>query len=214
MQCNSCGAPYPDNSPSCPHCGQPNQFQGNPQNFGQPNQFQGNPQNFGQPNQFQGNPQNFGQPNQFQGNPQNFGQPNPYQNAYPGGAPSGPPMTKSQFFKLPGMNQFRSSLIGAACLAYFCAAITFIFALITNPLSILDAAILLGLALGMHLGRSRACAFVMLGYSIFNFIYAIIGTHTLGGWLIILAAVLGCIATCKMHAAYKSYIQTGFTPYA
>lgn len=188
MQCRSCGAPYPDNSPYCPHCGQPNELQGNPQNFGQPNQFQGNFQNFGQANQ--------------------------YQNAYPGGAPSGPPMTKQQFFKLPGMKQFRSSLIGAACLAYACVAFTLISAILLNPLSILDAAILLGLALGMHLGVSRACAFVMLGYSIFNFIYAIIFLHTPGGWLVILAAILGCIATCKMHAAYKSYIQTGFTPYA
>lgn len=186
MQCKSCGAPYPDSNSFCPHCGQPNPAFGNPQSFGQPNQFQGGPQPYGQPGQFQ--------------------------NGYPGGIPNGTPMTKQQFIKLPGMSQVRGSLIGAACIAYFCAAATLIFAVFTNPLSILDAAIILGLALGMHLGRSRACAFVMLGYSIFNFFYAIIETHKAGGWWIILAAILGCIATCKLHAAYKKYIQTGFAP--
>lgn len=201
MQCKSCGAPYPDSNSFCPHCGQPNELQGNPQNYGQPNQFQGYPQNYGQPNQFQSYPQNFGQPNQ-------------YQNAYPGGAPSGPPMTKQQFFKLPGMRQSRVSLNGAACLAYVCVGFTLILALLSNPLSVLDAAILLGLALGMHLGRSRACAFVMLGYSIINVIFMLKVTRTFGGWFIVLAAIMGCIATCQMHAAYKNYRQTGFTPYA
>lgn len=214
MQCNSCGAPYPDNNPSCPHCGQPNPAFGNPQSFGQPNQFQGGPQPYGQPGQFQnGGPQPYGQPGQFQqGGPQPYGQPGQFQNGYPGGIPNGAPMTKQQFIKLPGMSQVRGSLVGAACIAYFCAAATLIFAVVINPLSILDAAIILGLALGMHLGRSRACAFVLLGYSIFNFFYSIIENHTGGGWLIILAAIIGCIATCRLHASYKNYIQTGFAP--
>lgn len=122
-------------------------------------------------------------------------------------------MTKSQFFKLPGMRPARGTLIGAACIIYACAGLSLINALTSNIFVLLDVFILLGLGLGMHLGRSRACAFVLLGYSIINCIYVIILNHVPGGWLIILGAAFACSATCKLQSAYKNYIQTGFVPY-
>lgn len=186
------------------------QFQNNDQSYGQ-NQFQSNNQSYGQP-QFQNNNQSYGQP-QFQNYNQSYGQNQFQNNAQAYGQPyGGGPMTKSQFFKLPGMRSFRGSLIGAACVLYASAGISLINALASNVFAILDVVIILGLALGMHLGRSRACAFVALGYSIINIIYMITLTGLPGGWLITVGAGIGCYATCKMQSAYKNYVNTGYVP--
>lgn len=229
MQCKSCGAQFPDTNNFCPSCGQAventpventasesygqPQFQNNTQGYGQP-QFQNNAQGYGQP-QFQDNSQGYGQP-QFQNNSQGYGQPQFQNNQQGYGQPysnAGAPMTKSQFFKLPGMRPAYGTLIGAACFLYGCAAISFINALMFNMFALLDVCIILGLGLGIHLGKSRACAFVLLGYSIINIIYMIVSTGVPGGWLITLGAAFGCYATCKLQSAYKNYIQTGFIPY-
>ena len=71
----------------------------------------------------------------------------------------------------------------------------------------LDAFLLLGLALGIHIGKSRACAVIVLVYSILNCLYALISTGKMSGYLIIIAGIYATIYTFKARKEYKDYIN-------
>lgn len=71
----------------------------------------------------------------------------------------------------------------------------------------LDAFLLLGLALGIHIGKSRVCAVIVLVYSILNCLYALISTGKMSGYLIIIAGIYATIYTFKARKEYKEYIN-------
>ena len=68
---------------------------------------------------------------------------------------------------------------------------------------------MVGLGLGIHLAKSRACAVIITAYSIFNFIYMILLAGVPGGWLIIVCGVYSIIYTFKYQNAWNKYQQTG-----
>lgn len=221
MKCLSCGAENTENMKFCTNCGAPLNPAGAAQS-GQPNpqnQFNGqpNPQN-----QFNGqpNPQNQfnGQPypqNQFNGQPypqnQFNGQPYPQNqfNGQPGGR-----ITEEQFYALPTMEKCRKSIVACAILLYCSAAITFIVNVVLPGYfwGIIDVMLLLGLGLGIHLGKSRVCAVVACVYSCLNLIYMIIANGTTGGTLIVIASILSVIYTFRYKSAWKKYQETGILP--
>ncbi len=69
--------------------------------------------------------------------------------------------------------------------------------------------ILLGLALGTHLGKSKVCAYIMLGYSGLGIIYSLISSGSLTGygWLILGLGYVKLFSDCDK--AYQQYLQTG-----
>lgn len=184
MQCLHCQTQFPDNMSVCPNCGAP---AGNPAPQGQP--FNGQ-----MPNQ----PFNGQMPNQqFNGQP--YG--------------SGPKLSKKEFLKHPNLKKVAGNIKGSAITLYVCAAISLVVALIGNNLSsLLDVFIILGLALGIQLAQSRACAIIVCVYSVFNIVIMFISSGTFGGWLILLAAIYAIIATSKFQKAWKEYQQTGILP--
>ena len=90
-------------------------------------------------------------------------------------------------------------------------AITFIVNVVMagNIAGLVDVMIVVGLGLGIHLAKSRACAVIITAYSIFNFIYMILLAGMPGGWLIIVCGVYSIIYTFKYQNAWNKYQQTG-----
>ena len=123
-------------------------------------------------------------------------------------------LTKKEFYKHPVMKKARGNINSAAIITYICVVATFLLSVILfqNVFGMVDVLLLLGLGLGIHIGKSRACAGVLMGYSLFNVIYMIITTGQLGGYWIVIAAVVALMGTCSFQKAWKEYSTTGTYP--
>lgn len=67
----------------------------------------------------------------------------------------------------------------------------------------------IGLGVGVHVAKSRACAVVLLVYSVFNMIYMLLLAGMPGGWLILVCGIYATIYTFKYQSAWQRYQQTG-----
>lgn len=115
--------------------------------------------------------------------------------------------TKMEFLKTDG-SHLVGSCNAAAIICYVCAAITLIFALVTqNLFSFIDIGVLLGLGLGIHLRKSTACAIILLIYAIINIIITLVLTGQFGGWLVLVAGIMSTINTTKIDRAWQDYSQ-------
>lgn len=108
-------------------------------------------------------------------------------------------------------NTNTKNITAAAIIAYVIGAITFIVNVVMagNIAGLVDVMIVVGLGLGIHLAKSRACAVIITAYSIINFIYVILLAGMPGGWLIIVCGVYSIIYTFKYQNAWNKYQQTG-----
>lgn len=208
MKCMNCGMQMPEEAMYCTNCGAPLAAQnGTPgngiMNNGMPNSGMMN----------NGMPDNAMPNNGMQGQPENFMQ---YQNPMQYGQQMdmGIPMTKSQFSKHPNMKKCRSNILGSAIILYVCAAITFLLNVVVmkNIYGMADVMILVGLALGIQLAKSRVCAVIIMIYSILNVFYMIIETGRIGGYLVVIAAVWAVVYTFKFQDAWQTYLRTGMVP--
>lgn len=110
---------------------------------------------------------------------------------------------KREYYKNYAGDTFRRQLKSSAIMCYICAGLTALVAILLNPLSLLDAAIVLGLGLGMHLGKSKVCAYLILIYSALSTLITLVATGTFGGWLLILAGVFAVSTFSKADKRYK-----------
>lgn len=78
-----------------------------------------------------------------------------------------------------------------------------------NIFGLLDVIIVIGLGVGVHVAKSRACAVVLLVYSVFNMIYMLLLAGMPGGWLILVCGIYATIYTFKYQSAWQRYQQTG-----
>lgn len=124
---------------------------------------------------------------------------------------SGARMSKAEFYKQPALKKNRANINACAIITYICAACTFLIniVLVNNVSGMLDVCLLLGLGLGIHLGKSRVCAIILLVYAGINAIYTIVLTGRLGGYLIIICGIYAVIETFKLQKAWKEYELTG-----
>ncbi len=100
----------------------------------------------------------------------------------------------------------KSEIKASAIIAYICAGVTLLVTLVSgNMFSLLDVVILLVLGLLIHLKQSRACAIILLVYSLINVVYTIISTQSFGGYLIVIAGIFAVIYTFKFDKAWKAY---------
>lgn len=194
MQCQSCGTQYPDNFRTCPSCGAPAPM---------PNQ---RPYN-GQPNPYNGQPQ-------FNNAQQNNAQQYPYGNPYaaPNQVPQG--MSKHDFYRSPICKKYRGNIIASSVIIYVCVGINLLLiALLQNYTSLIDAAIMLGLGLAIHLAQSRVCAILLCVYGVFNTVIVYLSSGEFGGWLILVAAIYAIVATFQYQGAWDKYSKSGQLPY-
>lgn len=188
-------------------------MQGQTNMQGQPN-FGGQPYMQGQPN-FGGQPYMQGQPN-FGGQPYMQGQPNfggqPYMQGQTFG--NGQKLSRREFLNHPNCRKYKSGIAASAIMLYFCAGLTLIFSVFVggNIFSLVDVALVLGLALGLHLAQSRACGVIITVYSIINVIYMTILTGQPSGYLITIGAIGAMICAFQFHKAWDDYQRTGILP--
>ena len=94
---------------------------------------------------------------------------------------------------------------------YGLAALNLVFALIVGNLP-LDALILAALGYWYQKTYSHKCSIVFLVYSILSIIVTFLTTGTIGGWLILIVAVLMFSGTMKAQKALEEYSKTGQPP--
>lgn len=120
-------------------------------------------------------------------------------------------MTKEEFNQCANIKPLIKNITGAAIIAYVVGFISLITNVILggNVFGLLDVIIVVGLGVGIHMAKSRACSIVLLVYSFVNMIYMIILAGMPGGWLIIVCGIYATIYTFKYQNAWERYQQTG-----
>lgn len=98
--------------------------------------------------------------------------------------------------------KIRKEINSIGIIGYVLAGINLLAAVFTNIFILLDVLLILGLSLGIHIGKSRICAILLCAYGAYNVIFAIIQTGKPAGYLILL---LGICAVIQFHKARKQY---------
>ena len=111
-------------------------------------------------------------------------------------------ITLKEYFKNYAGEKFNKNVRTAAIIGYVCVGINALISILMAPIGLVESAILLGLTLGMHLGKSKGCAIGMLVYSIFTVVLTLVMYGTFGGWLWIVA---GGTAVAVFKGAEKRF---------
>ncbi len=114
-------------------------------------------------------------------------------------------ITKREFIKHHAGESFQRNLRNTAIVGYIVAGLNLLIALTLNFFAMIDVAIILGLTLGMHLGKSKGCAIALLVCSILSTVIALVSTGQISGWLWIIASVTAVSAYSKMSKAYEAF---------
>ena len=96
--------------------------------------------------------------------------------------------------------------------AYVLVGLNVVIAFVGSPLVLLDCALLLGLTLGVHLGKNKDCAVALLVYTIINAIVSLITAGTVGGWWWIFLAISYLNTFKKIDAEYKAEMAKSNQP--
>lgn len=121
--------------------------------------------------------------------------------------PAGYLVSRKEFINKYAQPSLRKNITSIAILCYVCAGLTFIVSCLLNPLGIIDALILAGLALGMHLTKSKVCAILILILSIIEVLLSLVSGSFPFWWLI--AGISAVITFNKIEKQYKSFISNG-----
>jgi len=121
--------------------------------------------------------------------------------------PAGEQVTKQEFYKKYAGEKFNRELRITAIIAYVLVGINTLVAILANPFGLIDSAILLGLTLGMQLGRSKGCAIAILAYSIFSSIIGVVSSGMLVGWGWLAVGVASVILFSNTDKRYQELMQ-------
>ncbi len=124
------------------------------------------------------------------------------------------PLSQSEFLKHPSMKKCKGSITSAAIVLYACAGITLLLNVILAQrlTAFLDIILLIGLGIGIQIGRSRICAVVATVYGVINVVVLFMMTGKISGWWILVAGIIGITSTFQYHSAWKRYQNTGAFP--
>ena len=120
---------------------------------------------------------------------------------------AGYPVSRKEFINKYAQPSLRKNITSIAILCYVCAGLTFVVSCLLNPLGIIDALVLAGFALGMHLGKSKVCAILILILSIIEVLLSLVSGSFPFWWLI--AGVSAVMTFSKIEKQYKSFIANG-----
>ena len=136
---------------------------------------------------------------------QDFSQGNPYAYAEGPAFPAGYQVSRKEFIEKYTQNSLRKDITGVAILCYVCAGINLISAFLLNPIGIIDSLLLAGLALGMHLAKSKVCAILILVLGIVEFVLSLIAGGFPYLWLI--AGITAVVTFSKIDKQYKQFLN-------
>lgn len=186
VYCSNCGTLMPQGSVYCPNCGHANAPANAAPNY----------------------------TNTYAGGAPVYGNAAPAYNAYnpnPAQQPNMPPVgeyvSKADYMKKYSSQEFRKGIKVAGIIGYVLTGIAAI-SIIANPWAIIDVLICIGLTLGIHLGKSKICAFGMLGYSIINIILYLVLYGTVGGWGWIALGGYAVSLFVKEEKLYKAFMAS------
>lgn len=108
-------------------------------------------------------------------------------------------------FRANYVPNFNKDIKKMAIFLYILTGLSLVSAFI-NPLAFLDTALLLGLSLGVHLGKSKACAIIILVYACINSVIGIVlmGSPIGIGWII--AGIFTVRVFTQADKQYNAYI--------
>lgn len=112
-------------------------------------------------------------------------------------------ISKREFYEryLPGL---KKDLRGVGILCYVCVVLNSALAMAVSPWMLIDSLLLLGFALGTHLGKSKVCAVLLLILGCVEVLAGIVETGTPSG---ILWLIAGISAVTVFRKADKQYAQ-------
>lgn len=116
-------------------------------------------------------------------------------------------ITRKEFIEKYAQPSLRKNITGIAILCYVCAGLSFIVSCLMNPIGIIDALVLAGFALGMHLAKSRVCAILILVLSIVEVVLSIMYGAVPIWWLV--AGISAVITFNKIEKQYKTFVANG-----
>lgn len=124
------------------------------------------------------------------------------------------PLTKKELWELPEMKNCRINIRVAAGVVYASAVLSFLLKVtgMMPEVSLVEMTFMIGLALWVQIGRSRAGAVLLLLYGIANTIIISWLMGKLAGWWILAAGIDAVIYTFRFQKAWKTYQQEGIRP--
>ena len=115
-------------------------------------------------------------------------------------------ISKKEFYAKYANKRDKGNIRWAAILSYVCAAISLAAGLLMqNYLIVIDVALVVGLALGIQIAKSRACAVLLLVYSCINTIIMSISYKRVSGWWLIFVGIWAVMGTFNFHKDYRKY---------
>ena len=116
-------------------------------------------------------------------------------------------ISKREFYAKYAHKQDKMYIRSAAILAYVCAAITLaVGLLLENYFILIDVAIIVGMALGVQIAKSRVCAVILLIYSCVSMIITLVITGKVTGWWLICVGICAVLGTFHVHKDYQRYL--------
>ncbi len=125
----------------------------------------------------------------------------PYAPAQP---PAGQFISKRDYF-MQYVPHFAKEVRNVAILCYVCAGLNALLSIFLNPVGLIDSLLLLGLALGMHLGKSKVCAILILVLACVEMLIGIILVGSPGGVLWLIAGIWAVVIFNRADKQYKNY---------
>ena len=119
--------------------------------------------------------------------------------------PAGVYVARKEFIEKYAQPSLRKNIKSIAILCYVCAGLTFLMSIAVNPYGIIDALVLLGFALGMHLAKSKVCAILILVLSIIEVILSLMVGAFPFWWLI--AGISAVVTFNKIEKQYKEFLK-------
>lgn len=119
--------------------------------------------------------------------------------------PTDYPVSRKEFINKYANPSLRKNITSIAILCYLCAGVTFVVSCLYYPLGCIDALILAGLALGMHLAKSKVCATFILVLSIIEVLLSMDSGSVPVLWLIV--GISAVTTFNKIEKAYKEFIK-------
>lgn len=123
--------------------------------------------------------------------------------------PMGQYVSKGEYRRKYTPKSFRKQIMIVSILCYVFAAINLVLAFV-DPWGLVDVAIQLGLALGIHIAKSKGCAIAMIVYGAINVVLVLL-SGSFGGWLWLAIGIGATVAINKVDKRYKEAIAGNMT---